>query len=178
MSAHVQESELSSVRGTRVRHSPGLARKGFYGRVKFGYAHSAASHRHVHHFCVYMFLNKRFSTRMKTVSLGIKNSLISDRSEVTAEHHTASSMGIQMFSMILLKSSNLAGALRIQLTNQSPFNKQDLVSLHVEDGDHCFSVRQSHGAVKEFPLHEYIQAEIQVWVHWLTGDNSIKDIEF
>lgn len=115
----------------------------------------------------------RFSTHLKTVSLGIpKKSLISDRSEVTAEHQTAHSTGIQMFNMFLLKSSNLADALRIQLINESPFNKQDLVSIDVEDGDHCFSVTQSHGVAEEFPLHDNIKAEIQVWAHWLIGDNQ------
>lgn len=40
------------VRGTRVSHNPGLAGKGFFRRVMFGYAHSAASHRHIYWFCI------------------------------------------------------------------------------------------------------------------------------
>jgi len=67
-----------------------------------------------------------------------------------------------MFSMILLKSSNLAGALRVQLINEFLFNKQDLVSIHAEDSDHCFSVTKSCRITEEFPLHDNIKAEIQV----------------
>lgn len=75
-----------------------------------------------------------------------------------------------MFSMILPKSSNLADALRIQLINEPQFNKQDLVSIHVEGDDHCFSVTQSHTAAGDFPLHDNTKAEIQVWA-LLIGDN-------
>lgn len=47
-----QGSGSGPVRETRASHNPGLARKGFFRKVRFAYAHSAASHRHIRWYCI------------------------------------------------------------------------------------------------------------------------------
>lgn len=51
-----------------------------------------------------IFLNKSFSAHPKIVPLGVpKKSLITGRSEVTTEYPAASSVGTEIFNMIMLK---------------------------------------------------------------------------